>query len=227
MRTDMHKVIVERPRHGSHDKADNKGYKTQLERENPLKEGMKKRSGGTKELNEHLAPLVRYLRTNCGRPWDKIYSEIRQNLKLNSACQYHVYQHLFDYVKLHCYKENGQIYGPDGTPVGKSFFFFNEFAVVGGILTDISNLKKRKWTKPAKRLWKDENSFYHQINGVWYLIGVEKLVKRFTKLGFPIREMDILTGSSLKTFSSTHIAKTKKQLGKRELKEFRKLFPNS
>ena len=33
-------------------------------------------AGGTKNLNEHLGPLRRYLDSQVGRPWDKVFSEI-------------------------------------------------------------------------------------------------------------------------------------------------------
>lgn len=50
-------------------------------------------SGG-KELSEYFTPLLGFLRKAVGRSWDKVYSEIRENLNLNSATQYHLIQHL-------------------------------------------------------------------------------------------------------------------------------------
>jgi len=52
-----------------------------------------------KQLNEYLTPLVRYLKKNCGRPWDKVYSEICKNMDRRGVVQDHIFQHLFDYVE--------------------------------------------------------------------------------------------------------------------------------
>src|ERR1700730_16624160 len=98
MREDMSRVIVERPRLG--------GGRTRKGRACPLddlpkQEGMRRpymRSGDWKTLNENLAPLRRYLERQVGRPWNKIYSEIAQRLRIDSAVQQHVRDHLRDFV---------------------------------------------------------------------------------------------------------------------------------
>jgi hypothetical protein len=52
-----------------------------------------------KELNEYLNPLIRYLEKNCGRPWNKVYSEICDNMDRRGIVQDHIFQHLFDFVE--------------------------------------------------------------------------------------------------------------------------------
>ena len=52
--------------------------------------------GGLKLLNENLAPLRRYLERQVGRPWDKVYSEIAEGLRVASTVQRHVRDHLRD-----------------------------------------------------------------------------------------------------------------------------------
>src|SRR5258708_38763728 len=47
-----------------------------------------------KHLNENLAPLRRYLMAQVGRPWDKVYGEIRGTIDTRSAIGLHVLQHL-------------------------------------------------------------------------------------------------------------------------------------
>ena len=66
--------------------------------------------GYQKELNEYLNPLVRFLRRNCGRPWDKIYSEICENMDKRGVVQAHVFQHLFDFVELNPVFEGNSVY---------------------------------------------------------------------------------------------------------------------
>src|SRR5258708_27864728 len=87
MRSDMHKVIVERPRmlRGAP-----RNRKTALRLNisgsalaaadgDDYDSGPRRASSARhdKHLNENLAPLRRYLESQVGRPWDKVYSEIR------------------------------------------------------------------------------------------------------------------------------------------------------
>ena len=53
------------------------------------------------EFSENLAPLYRYLAAQVGRPWDKVYSEIRAHVAADSAVQYHILQHLYDRLEVH------------------------------------------------------------------------------------------------------------------------------
>lgn len=53
----------------------------------------------SKELNENLNPLVRFLRSNVGKQWDEIYSELCRSLRKDKAINLHVFQHLRHYVE--------------------------------------------------------------------------------------------------------------------------------
>lgn len=97
MREDMARVIVERPRRGGH--GARKGATKRLaddvcsERETKH-EGMRpRRVYARKELNENLKPLYRWLDAQVGRPWSKVYSELRARIDLRSATQLHILQH--------------------------------------------------------------------------------------------------------------------------------------
>lgn len=112
MRPDMHKVIVERPRRGSRGPFRRPpGEKHGRVEDLPAAEGVRRPhqlSGQSRELNEHLAPLQRYLRKQVGRPWDNVYSEISRHLAPTSAVKQHVRDHIWDYVERHV------TLGPDG-----------------------------------------------------------------------------------------------------------------
>src|SRR4051812_32542010 len=104
MREDMAKVIVERPRGGWRLKSP-KGYRKRWRKfaaeEMPKKESIKRPwASGGKWLSEHLAPLRRFLWSQVGRPWDKVFSEICQHIRLDSAVQSHVRDHLKDFVEV-------------------------------------------------------------------------------------------------------------------------------
>ena len=103
MRADMAKVIVERPRKTYGATRTPKDYRRRLSRYGddgpPAREGIKACwRGRTKYLNEHLGPQRRYLDSQVGRPWDKVFSEICARINRNSAVQDHVRDHVADYV---------------------------------------------------------------------------------------------------------------------------------
>src|SRR5574337_1982807 len=110
MRKDMFEVIIERPRTGG--KYTKKGRSKEVlrkaldeaiwfgeEAEAPItKSPMRDRSYDRKSLNENLSPLKRFLDSAVGRPWNDVYSEVREHLNPNSAVQKHVVDHLKQYV---------------------------------------------------------------------------------------------------------------------------------
>src|SRR5262245_39631056 len=112
MRSDMAKVIVERPRRGLRQRCV-KGYKKALQRLAPdewhKRESIFALKGHTKFFNEHLGPLRRYLRKQVGRPWNKVLAEICEYIRADSAVQSHVRDHLPDFVEMHAIEVDGVI----------------------------------------------------------------------------------------------------------------------
>ena len=100
MRSDMDKVIVERPRRGGD------SYRSVRRRngrgeELPTHQSMKKAHRVRKELNENLKPLERFLNARVGHLWDKVYAELNEHVKVSNAVQAHVRQHLPGMVEMH------------------------------------------------------------------------------------------------------------------------------
>jgi len=114
MRKDMAKVIVERPRIGHSKRWVKPGRTRPLvdDEGNPLRASArepKKATPKTKALNENLSPLRRYLEANVGRPWNKVYSELSENLRVTSAVQQHVRDHVEDFVAIKTRMRSGEI----------------------------------------------------------------------------------------------------------------------
>jgi hypothetical protein len=111
MRGDMPKVIVERPRGG---RGKLRRDKTVRDDDAALsKVGMKRDAllrGGSKTLNENLAPLRRYLEAQVDRPWRKVWSEICENLKSTNTVQQHVRDHIPDFVAIKTSVRDGEIW---------------------------------------------------------------------------------------------------------------------
>ena len=112
MRRDMFEVIIERPRYGGYSRTNKRrDERSDRARERaPSKLGMS--AGGTKTLNENLAPLRRFLRRRVGRPWDKVRAEICAVITQKSAVQKHVLDHVKDYVEENPVMIDGRAHSP-------------------------------------------------------------------------------------------------------------------
>lgn len=119
MRRDMAKVVTERPRHGHA----NKSKKTSLrvrryESEDQLDDLPKRISSGrhrqhgwmAKEFSDRIGPLKRFLRSRVGKNWDKVYSELSQNLDKRSLTGRHIWLHVWMEVERDCVIEGGKIF---------------------------------------------------------------------------------------------------------------------
>ncbi|MGL6076543.1 MAG: hypothetical protein ACRC8S_20500 [Fimbriiglobus sp.] len=120
MREDMAKVLVERPRVRSRfvRGRPGKSYTSRIRKEMHSEDGSPAREStmarynhiGDKHFNEHLGPLRRYLHSQVGRPWTKIYSEICERVDRGNVVQNHILTHLFQYVVLEAQILDGQAY---------------------------------------------------------------------------------------------------------------------
>jgi hypothetical protein len=97
MRSDMFKVIVERPRDwkGGYRRA----ARLREDFDGPVHLGMRAGYAG-RFLNENLAPLRRYLRAQVGRPWNKVFSEISAGIDRRNTVQQHIHQHIDGFIAI-------------------------------------------------------------------------------------------------------------------------------
>jgi hypothetical protein len=116
MREDMFEVIIERPRRGSR-----MGYRRRARRMDAKVDARRDPDGMapqiglgrwslmgiSKNLNENLAPLRRYLERQVNRPWDKVWSDISENLSTASTVQQHVRDHVGDFVAIRTLMQDG------------------------------------------------------------------------------------------------------------------------
>jgi hypothetical protein len=95
MRPDCDRVILERPRYRSYARNQKSGARIPLrlaDEIEPVSRVPIRRAD--KELSDFLSPLQRHLRKNVGRPWNKVYSEIREAIDVRSLRGYHFLQHV-------------------------------------------------------------------------------------------------------------------------------------
>jgi hypothetical protein len=108
MRSDMYKVIVERPRGRGWKDSSVRRRRREFDADSPSRASM--RDGvGRVFLNENLKPLRRYLLAQVGRPWNKVFSEIATNIDRRNTVQEHIYSHIHDFVAVQVSWHNGKL----------------------------------------------------------------------------------------------------------------------
>ena len=112
MRSDLKKVIVERPRRGgkwARKQRPAKRVALSVAADEFADGGAAARLQKDKEFRDHLAPLKRLLRKNVGRPWDKVYSEICEFADRRSVQGFHLLDHVDYFVERNCWIEGRKV----------------------------------------------------------------------------------------------------------------------
>ena len=170
MRSDMQKVIVERPRWGS--RMLNRGTARRIR---PVEVDEDFDSGSTrvssamqdKMFNEHLNPLWRYLRSNLGRPWDKVYSEIRSRIDGRGVLGNHVLDHLFCEVETNCILDGREVRTTEGLRV----YGFYVHPSSGLLLEAPRQSWKRKARRyPVRWVHGPRGERYQRFDGLWFQV---------------------------------------------------------
>lgn len=104
MRADMKQVLIERPRSGMRlkHKRTNKPRTTDWDGEDFTVERIAPRPPRTKHFDDLLGPLRKFLRSQVGRPWDKVYSEICAGIDSRSVTGRHLLDHVDSEVATNC-----------------------------------------------------------------------------------------------------------------------------
>lgn len=144
MRSDMFKVIVERPRWGR-SRADAVKLKNDPVTDRTsvgLKRHVAECARSRKDLNENLSPLIRYLRSQRGRLWDDVFGEICARLDTGSTVKMHVRQHVDQLVLSRIALGRNGMWMTDGQPLDLHFR---------------SRMRSKLfWVDPADGILKDE-----------------------------------------------------------------------
>ena len=181
MRKDMRHVLIDRPRHasGAANRKERIKHKSIEHLEKLPKHGSKHQTEKVKSLSDHINPLRRYLEKQVGRPWDKVYSEISQNLDKRSTIQNHVFEHIFDYI------EKDVTIGEDGKLYSTPKFYRGLHEIGPGemyICPKSGLLKKTKgqpisWSKryrlkqekrPLAQMVSKDGRCFAKCSGIWY-----------------------------------------------------------
>lgn len=123
----------------------------------PYRERMRTRGGNHSYPADNLEPLVRWLQTNCGRPWDEVYSRLSRQLDTRSTIGQHVLDHLWEFVVVNTRLVDGQLVYTNryGAPKNEHRWFFVHPET--GILCS-NRYEEQKGPFPKKARWKLEKA---------------------------------------------------------------------
>jgi hypothetical protein len=185
-----------------------------------------------------IEPLKKFLRSRCGRPWNKVHSEISEHLRLTSAVQKHVLDHLKDYVYTHAIEEeNGRLYvqrfGSRHELLSWEFYVDNH-----SFLREYHPPARKREKPPVIDIERD-GKWLAKLDGIWYELHLEKET-RTTKHVFqyerygsktygrehtvidPVYKSDIVFGLERhkRWTAKGFVATGKRQLNKKELRRY-------
>jgi hypothetical protein len=184
MRDDMFKVIVERPRWGSHTRA-REGRLYRASEDVPNKIGMKQGYVHRKSLNENLAPLARWLASQVNRPWDKVYAELCATIDRRSTVQEHIFAHIDQLVERETRIVDGKVHvigrWPHKLqPIEESWLRLYVHPVTGILRHNKHRITRSQKKREASQRVDDEfaakqrdlsdTEQLHKIDGIWYHI---------------------------------------------------------
>lgn len=200
MRKDMDKILVTTARIGS----DLKNQQVIKERRSkdwedlPSKSSMKPnhaRYTERKQLNEYLNPLIRFLKKNCGKKWDDIYSDICSQLDKRTAVQDHIFMHLFDFVEIKPDWINGfPHYNPKWGTSRRIYKTGSNFYVnKNGILKEPKHKSPSYSENKNSNLFEKNNKLYiKDPSGTWFeaiFLPVDPIWSNFNSIKPWIREI--------------------------------------
>jgi len=225
MRSDMAKVVTERPRRGGWGiRSANKTHlaihpgKFEDDDHGTTRHPIARRrqfGWNAKEFSDLINPLRRYLVSKIGKKWNDIYSELSKTLDRRSMAGRHIWSHVTGEVELNC-----EIF-PDGNVYSRRYGFGRVHGLyVHPITGKLEFAKGTNWYSGRSKdeFWRYNRPTYQmadgrlleQHDGIWFYVTTVSIPqKSFLGLG--------KNGEPLWGVVMTHKT-TKKQLSKKELK---------
>ena len=223
MRSDMGKVITERPRWGHRDPNARSRMSVRWEGPDgeyniPTKDGRGKLR--TKSFSDLLGPARRWTHKQVGRPWTKVYSELCGTLDKRKTTHAHVIEHIcgrIGWVALHVEKHTDGLWRTKGSPPGA---FPPEFYVHPRTGLLCFQFRPRFGLKPKPRPNPDEVEIngpmhvFSRIRGIWYICKYEIIES-------PLADPSHDPGTNKEVQPQPVV--TRKQAGKNDLKVLQRL----
>ncbi len=132
--------------------------------------------GGTKFFSEHLGPLRKYLRSQVGRPWNTVHSDMCRHIRADSVVQNHILTHVWQEVALHVVITDGIPCFAEPPRTGRALDPGHLYVCPKSGLLKIAKPRRRP---QIRRLMLAEDLQYHLVDGTWHEVRLRKLPSDF------------------------------------------------
>jgi hypothetical protein len=222
----MHKVVVERPRYGSRRTNRKWGKRVTFvpdaeydDQAGFASSGCVRQYGAERKwFSDVLGPLKGFLHSNLGRPWDKVYSELRQGLDVRKVTGRHIFDHLESMVETDCsLGADRSIYDGTGRYRVSGFYVHPK----SGLLCFVprqsrsERKKERLLRQEVDEVILDRLHSYKRIGDLWYWVAYEY----GAGLGSICRRWDVIERRRVELrFAHCRVAVNKRQCNSEEVR---------
>ena len=231
MRSDMGRVVIERPRAGSSNESPKvRHFPGRIDEEGDF-DGLTRLPSSANKINgfvpripdksftDVLGPLRRYLHKNVGRPWDKIYSEATASLKSGGWGVHHVFtNHFLGEVDRTVYEdETGALVSLSHSnrfgrlPVW-GFYVHPRTGLLCHARPPRRRVSPRRDPNDVKLIQRKDGAFYVRIKDLWFIARYEEAI---APSGETHRWPNRVSGGKL------WICRIEKSCNKKDLREIR------
>lgn len=196
----MHKIVVERERGGMRG---NRKWSLRLpfiadadydDQPKFVSSGRRRQYGHrSKWFTDVLGPLEGFLRSHLGRPWNKVYSELRQGLDVRKVTGRHIFDHLESMVEIDCWiGADRKVYArPRGWQVTGFYVHPRSGLLCFAPRASARQRKKdRLLRQEIDEVRLDRSRSYKLHNGQWYFVEYENVrgVSRESRTAWDVME---------------------------------------
>lgn len=237
MRSDMKKVVVERPRWGSRQRNCKFGARLKYVPEHDYDEqpkkprGFESYNGSGKQFTDVLGPLKGFLRKNIGRPWNKVYSELCSSLDKRKVTGKHVFDHLKDMVQTNCFiGSSGKVCYLGYTGLENEVDDLYVHPRTGLLCCPRPESKRERnrrelLAQEVQLMLLDNDTGYRKHNGQWYRVKLRHVFLRWSDPESAFATYDIFLKATIRLgYGEYWIATEKKQCNRDELKDVQRLL---
>jgi hypothetical protein len=218
MNEHLHKDIIERSRYASW--APNRKTRLKINNYDPDDDYDRVvRTRVVKEVSDNLGPLQKFLCSNVGRLWDKVYSEVCRTIDRRTTAGWHFMTHLSGMVERNVYIDaKGDVYRMRAPYYYRSHYKgYYVHPKTGLLLYSAGAPVQERKAEPVQSVKVSESRYYKSIDGIWYVCDYVRRdpdEKVWRSHGFVLVK-HLPDEQQLRMIS-------KRQIGKRDLRRLRK-----
>lgn len=161
MKEDFHKIVIERPRHGSDRPSLKTGWATNSY--NPDKHD--------DQPTRVSSSRYRFLDGAVGRPWNDVYSEIKASLDASTVTGQHIIDHVSGFVEKECFEHRGNVYVTSYGRRVTGLYVHPRTGILSYVKPETKAEIRARYNRPdpdTRRIGPLE--FHKRLDGVWYHI---------------------------------------------------------